>query len=252
MAGGRSGGIPDRGVAAGRPGRADPGARGPVRRQDRDGCGAGGALLAPLVLDAPDTPHRILGSPVMVTLGRWSYGLFVWHLAALGMVFPIIGEFAFNGHMPVVLVLTLVIGFAIAAVSYALVESPCRMRCGAGSIAAAAPASRRRRWTVRSASGPSQPRDDLVAHRRPPRLARVVAQRRVDEFDHARHLVARDPVGEERKDGGFVERRRRERWRTAPDRGRRRARRPPSTTAPPDGHTAPTRSRPGRRCGRRR
>ena len=42
------------------------------------------------------------------------------------MVFPVIGEFAFNGHMPVVLVLTVVFGFAIAAVSYALVESPCR------------------------------------------------------------------------------------------------------------------------------
>jgi peptidoglycan/LPS O-acetylase OafA/YrhL len=41
-------------------------------------------------------------------------------------VFPVIGEFAFNGHMPVVLVLTVVFGFAIAAVSYALVESPCR------------------------------------------------------------------------------------------------------------------------------
>jgi acetyltransferase len=62
----------------------------------------------------------------MVTLGRWSYGLFVWHLAALAMVFPVIGEFPFNGHMPVVLVLTVIFGFAIAAVSYALVESPCR------------------------------------------------------------------------------------------------------------------------------
>jgi peptidoglycan/LPS O-acetylase OafA/YrhL len=62
----------------------------------------------------------------MVTLGRWSYGLFVWHLAALAMVFPVIGEFPFNGHMPLVLVLTLVFGFAIAAVSYALIESPCR------------------------------------------------------------------------------------------------------------------------------
>jgi peptidoglycan/LPS O-acetylase OafA/YrhL len=85
-----------------------------------------GALLAPLVLDQPDTSHRFLGSDTMVTLGRWSYGLFVWHLAALAMVFPVIGEFAFNGHMPVVLVLTVVFGFAIAAVSYALVESPCR------------------------------------------------------------------------------------------------------------------------------
>lgn len=85
-----------------------------------------GALLAPLVLDAPDTAHRVLGSPVMVTLGRWSYGLFVWHLAALAMVFPVMGYFPFNGHLPVVLALTLVFGFAIAAVSYALVESPCR------------------------------------------------------------------------------------------------------------------------------
>jgi peptidoglycan/LPS O-acetylase OafA/YrhL len=91
------------------------------------GAVVSGALLAPLVLDAPDTSHRILGNTTMVTLGRWSYGLFIWHLAALWMVFPIIGEFAFNGHMPVVLVLTVVFGCAIAAVSYALVESPCRV-----------------------------------------------------------------------------------------------------------------------------
>lgn len=90
------------------------------------GAVVAGALLAPLVLDRPDTSHRLLGSPVMVTLGRWSYGLFVWHLAALAMVFPVIGQFPFSGHMPVVLALTLVFGFAIAAVSYALVESPCR------------------------------------------------------------------------------------------------------------------------------
>ena len=76
----------------------------------------------------------------MVTLGRWSYGLFVWHLAALAMVFPVIGEFPFNGHMPVVLALTLVFGFAIAAVSYALVESPCRNAL--------------RRWELRSSPSP--------------------------------------------------------------------------------------------------
>jgi peptidoglycan/LPS O-acetylase OafA/YrhL len=85
-----------------------------------------GALLAPLVLDRPETRHRLLGSTAMVTLGRWSYGLFVWHLAALAMAFPVLGEFAFNGHLPAVLALTLVFGFAIAAVSYALIESPCR------------------------------------------------------------------------------------------------------------------------------
>ncbi len=89
----------------------------------------------------------------MVTLGRWSYGLFVWHLAALAMVFPIIGEFAFNGHMPVVLVLTVVFGFAIAAVSYALVESPCRDAL--------------RRWEYRRSS-PDEPAPPLDWGHRPP------------------------------------------------------------------------------------
>jgi peptidoglycan/LPS O-acetylase OafA/YrhL len=84
------------------------------------------ALVAPLVLDRLDTPHRVLGTTVMVTLGRWSYGLFVWHLAALAMVFPVLGTFPFTGRMPTVLVLTLIFGWAIAAVSYGLVESPCR------------------------------------------------------------------------------------------------------------------------------
>src|SRR5206468_3217614 len=69
---------------------------------------------------------RLLGTAPMVTLGRWSYGIFIWHLAALTMVFPLIGEFPFSGHLPVVLVLTVTFGSAIAAVSYALVESPCR------------------------------------------------------------------------------------------------------------------------------
>ena len=123
----------------------------------------------------------------MVTLGRWSYGLFIWHLAALAMVFPVIGEFAFNGHMPVVLVLTVVFGFAIAAVSYALVESPCRVALRRWEYRRNVPC---RRWIVRSGTCPSLPsRDDLVAHRRPARLACVVAQRGVAELDGAGHLV---------------------------------------------------------------
>lgn len=118
-----------------------------------------GTLLAPLVLDRPDTAHRILGSAVMVTLGRWSYGLFVWHLAALVMVFPMIGEFAFNGHMPVVLVLTLVLGFAMAAVSYALVENPCRQAL--------------RRWEYRRAGRrrPVPPLDSSVSNAPEPVVA---------------------------------------------------------------------------------
>jgi len=117
------------------------------------------ALLAPLVLDRVGTSHRILGSTTMVTLGRWSYGLFVWHLAALAMVFPMIGEFPFNGHMPVVLALTLVLGFALAAVSYALVESPCRNAL--------------RRWERRTArDGRVTPLDSSVTDSPEPAIAR--------------------------------------------------------------------------------
>jgi peptidoglycan/LPS O-acetylase OafA/YrhL len=126
------------------------------------GAVVAGALLAPLVLDRPDTSHRFLASTTMVTLGRWSYGLFVWHLAALAMVFPVIGEFPFNGHMPVVLVLTVIFGFAIAAVSYALVESPCRNAL--------------RRWEYRHASDPGQrgvpPLDSSISDAPEPAVAR--------------------------------------------------------------------------------
>jgi len=124
---------------AGREG-LQPGTVGQVTLKTAMGAVVAGALLAPLVLDRADTPHRILGSRVMVTLGRWSYGLFIWHLAALAMVFPLIGEFAFSGHMAVVLPLTLVFGFAIAAVSYALVESPCREALRRWEIRRATPA----------------------------------------------------------------------------------------------------------------
>ncbi|MUL78574.1 acyltransferase [Mycolicibacterium sp. CBMA 226] len=91
------------------------------------GAVVAGALLAPLVLDAPGDQHRVLGSAPMVTLGRWSYGLFLWHLAALDMVLAMLGQAAFPGALPVVMVLTTTFGFAVAAVSYALLEEPCRM-----------------------------------------------------------------------------------------------------------------------------
>src|SRR6201999_4143539 len=51
------------------------------------GALAAWGLVAPLVLDRPDESHRLLGSAPMVTLGPWSYGIFIWHLAALAMVF---------------------------------------------------------------------------------------------------------------------------------------------------------------------
>lgn len=84
------------------------------------------ALLAPLVLDLRSARHPVLGSPVMVTLGQWSYGLFIWHLAALSVVFPLLGRPESVMGFLAVLALTLVFGLAMAAVSYALIEEPCR------------------------------------------------------------------------------------------------------------------------------
>jgi peptidoglycan/LPS O-acetylase OafA/YrhL len=112
-------------------------------------------LVAPLVFDRPDDRHRVLGSAPMVTLGRWSYGIFIWHLAALTMVFPVIGQFSFRGHLPEVLALTLIFSIAIASVSYALVESPCREAL--------------RRWEKREKKLPpgegrvSPPQEDAIA-----------------------------------------------------------------------------------------
>ncbi|HXY63119.1 MAG TPA: acyltransferase [Mycobacterium sp.] len=114
-------------------------------------------LVAPLVLDRPDTGHRLLGTRPMVTLGRWSYGIFIWHLAALTMVFPVIGEFSFRGRMPEVLVLTLIFAIAIAAVSYALVESPCREAL--------------RRWESRRRQRPAPVSDSAVSPRQEDAIA---------------------------------------------------------------------------------
>jgi peptidoglycan/LPS O-acetylase OafA/YrhL len=114
-------------------------------------------LVAPLVLDRPDTGHRLLGTRPMVTLGRWSYGIFIWHLAALTMVFPVIGEFSFRGRMPEVLLLTLIFAIAIAAVSYALVESPCREALRRWE-------TRRRQKSAPAADGAVSPRqEDAIA-----------------------------------------------------------------------------------------
>lgn len=89
------------------------------------GAVMGFALIAPLVL-GDTTKHRILASPFALAVGRWSYGIFIWHLAVLSIVFPVFGVAAFSGDFVYVLVLTAGMSIVIASVSYALVEEPAR------------------------------------------------------------------------------------------------------------------------------
>lgn len=91
-------------------------------------CGAliGFALLAPIALAAPGRKHRILASPAGLMIGRWSYGIFLWHVAILMVAFPILGVPAFSGYMWPILIVTVLLSVAVASVSYALVEEPAR------------------------------------------------------------------------------------------------------------------------------
>nr|WP_010120529.1 acyltransferase [Corynebacterium nuruki] len=84
------------------------------------------ALVGPYVVE-PAAP--VLESPVMQALGRWSYSVFLWHIAVLSLVFPLLGIGLFRGGYlatAVVLVATVVFTVPVAAVSYALVEDPAR------------------------------------------------------------------------------------------------------------------------------
>lgn len=86
------------------------------------------AMLSPLVLADSGRRHRVFENPVMLTLGRWSYGIFIWHLAVLAVVFPVFGIVPFSGGMWFVLTVTLALSIPVAAASYALVEEPARRR----------------------------------------------------------------------------------------------------------------------------
>lgn len=88
------------------------------------GAVCGFALLAPLVCSAG--PFRILTSPVMLALGRWSYGIFIWHLAVLAVVFGLFGIIPFTGDTLLVWSITVVLTIGISAASYAFIEEPAR------------------------------------------------------------------------------------------------------------------------------
>lgn len=85
----------------------------------------GFSLLGALVLGRPRT-HRFLDSSPMQALGRWSYAIFIWHLAVLSAVFPLAGIVPFSGSMPLVWMLTLLLTIGVSAASYSWIEDPAR------------------------------------------------------------------------------------------------------------------------------
>ena len=87
-------------------------------------CGA--CIVVPVAL-APR--ESWLSSAVMRALGRWSYGVFMWHVAVLAIAFPLLGVSAFSGSawdFAVVLVFTVVVSCVLSAATYAFVEVPGR------------------------------------------------------------------------------------------------------------------------------
>lgn len=118
-------------------------------------------LSTPLVLGGR---HRLLGSAIALAIGRWSYGIFLWHVAVLATIFPTFGIVAFHGRFVFVAVLTVLLTVPLAAASYAFVEEPARTRVsGRRSAQVAEPPPIRPDIPPRSATAPS------TARRPPPR-----------------------------------------------------------------------------------
>jgi peptidoglycan/LPS O-acetylase OafA/YrhL len=80
-----------------------------------------------------------------------------------------VGRFMFNGNLIVTLVLTLVLGFAMAAVSYALIESPCRNALRRWEYRRASPGHRGNWWSQKA---PVPPLDSSVSDAPEPVIAR--------------------------------------------------------------------------------
>jgi peptidoglycan/LPS O-acetylase OafA/YrhL len=132
-----------------------------------------GLLLVPAAL-APRAP--VLGSPPLRLLGRWSYGIFLWHLVVLDAVYRITGWPDFSGRTVAVAVLTVLGAVALGGLSWLLVERPAL------------------RLADRVAAGPASPIGGGVADR---------AARRVDgrvDGGLAGRVARRGPVHQRRRD----------------------------------------------------
>ncbi|WIM67491.1 acyltransferase [Corynebacterium breve] len=85
----------------------------------------GAVFCALIVVPYALAPSQgVLGGEVMRTLGTWSYSIFLWHVAVLTVVFPLLGIPMFSGYFFAVLAATVVLSIAVSYISYELVERP--------------------------------------------------------------------------------------------------------------------------------
>lgn len=86
---------------------------------------AGAVFAAAIVVpEALDPGARWLQHPVMQALGRWSYSIFLWHVALLSLAFPLLGLDYFSGGFVPVLLVTLALTVPVSAASFVFVEEP--------------------------------------------------------------------------------------------------------------------------------
>ena len=103
-----------------------------------------GALFAACIVVpyALGGPSRILESTTWQFLGKISYSIFLWHVAILGLMFPLTGISLFSGHFILIFILTVAFTIAVSYASYELVEEPARRYFRGRKIQATAAAAK--------------------------------------------------------------------------------------------------------------
>jgi len=83
-------------------------------------------VLAPVVLAPEGMRFPVLESRPLQTLGRWSYGIFLWHLLVLHHALPVTRTPLWSGRLGRVWSVTVAGSVAAAAASHRWIEEPAR------------------------------------------------------------------------------------------------------------------------------
>jgi peptidoglycan/LPS O-acetylase OafA/YrhL len=90
--------------------------------------GVAALLILPLVFgdQRQGLVRRVLGGPLVTSLGEISYGLFLVHVPVIVAGYALLGRPAFTGNFLLVLITTWLVSVAVATAVYLLVERPVR------------------------------------------------------------------------------------------------------------------------------